>query len=727
MEHIRLGVSYYPEQEPETDWATDARLMNELGIDTVRVGEFCWSRMQKPDGTMTLDWLQRFIEQFDLYGIKTLLCTPTAAPPVWVCEKLPDLPLVAPDGRRGLFGGRRHYSPFHEGYRAVCDSVVAGLAKRFGKHEGVIGWQIDNEVGSYSTIDVSAPALGAFHQWVTKKYGTTQEVNQRWNLAFWNQEVERIDQLPAPTNMMCTRNPSMLLEYNRFCLEGWSRFILAQAKTIRVHSDARQFVTSNCEEMVAHALFDLQGREGSAGGFVDYAAVDNYPELLPEPGQNAMRLDRYRTLTPGRFFFAPEMQIGSSCSTTGGLLPEVRRYWAFETLARGARSLTWFHWVRFRGGAEWRLASMIERDRVKRTNFTSTAETIRQIRRVEPILKGAQVQADVQVLLSTGNILARDRSSEASFWMEIQLPDATQSRFPLWERETRRAVYLPFSRMGMTVGFVTEKQTWLPDKPLIISDADLVSDELAGRLGEFCRQGGTIICFPGAGERDMVGCHLNLTPPGKLAPLFGVQLQDYYPLEEFKGVTFDPSAGGVTRPPGAPQRVTTAAVLLAGTMVEVDIRHAEVLAPRGGALVLGKYQGGPCNRMPAVTTNAVGKGWAVYLGAIPANIDAACGLYRCLMTGLPKDQVSYRVVRINGPAGPHRFLLNDGPVKTTLKAAVRDLIGGQTLSELPPYGVVLEASSAVGPVVGASGASATGGAATGMASSPLGAALAGRR
>lgn len=727
MEQIRLGVAYYPEQEPESDWAADARLMNDMGLNCVRVGEFAWSRMQKSDGTFTFDWLQRFIELFDSFGIKTLLCTPTATPPIWVCEKFPDLPIVAPDGRRGLFGGRRHYSPFHEGYRTLCTNIASAMAQKLGKLKGVIGWQIDNEAGSYTTIDVSSHALKAFHQWVEKKYGSADAVNQKWNLAFWNQEIERIDQLPAPSNMMCTRNPSLVLEYNRFCLEGWSRFVLSQAKAIREHSAPGQFIMSNCEELVSHELFELQEREGSGGGWLDYAAVDNYPELLGEPGQAAMRLDRYRTMMPARGFLAPEMQIGSGYTTTGGLLPDIRRYWAFETVARGSRMLMWFHWLRFRGGVEWRLTSMLERDRVKRANYITTADVVRQIKRIEPKIKDMQIVPDVQVLWSTDNVLARDRASEASFWMEIQLPDAAHNRFPLWEREVRRAVYLPFSRMGMTVGFVTDRMHWMVDKPLIVPDADLVTDDLAAKLGEFCRAGGTVICFPGAGERDEYGCHHNLTPPGRLTPLFGVQLQDYYPVEESKNGTFDPATGGMTRPTGEPDRVTTTSVLIAGTMVPVDVRHGEVLAPRGGAIVLGKYQGGVANRTPAITTNAVGKGWAVYLGAVPANVDAACGLYRCLMTGLPKDQLPYRIVKFKSAAGPHRFLLNDGPVKAILKAAVQDLITGQVFTELPPYGVVLEATGTLGPAVSGAGATAAATPATGLASSPLGAALAGRR
>ena len=42
----------------------------------------------------------------------------------------------------------------------------------------------------------------------------------------------------------------------------------------------------------------------------------------------------------------------------------------------------------------------------------------------QPILIDATVQSDVQILYSVINTLARDRASEPSFWLEIQLPEA---------------------------------------------------------------------------------------------------------------------------------------------------------------------------------------------------------------------------------------------------------------------------------------------------------------
>ena len=40
LDHIALGVCFYPEQWPRTMWQNDLRRMKAHGIETVRVFEF---------------------------------------------------------------------------------------------------------------------------------------------------------------------------------------------------------------------------------------------------------------------------------------------------------------------------------------------------------------------------------------------------------------------------------------------------------------------------------------------------------------------------------------------------------------------------------------------------------------------------------------------------------------------------------------------------------------
>ncbi|HWU74085.1 MAG TPA: beta-galactosidase, partial [Sphingomonas sp.] len=47
---IAVGTAWYPEQWPEARWDVDLAMMKATGFNTVRVGEFAWSRMEPEEG-----------------------------------------------------------------------------------------------------------------------------------------------------------------------------------------------------------------------------------------------------------------------------------------------------------------------------------------------------------------------------------------------------------------------------------------------------------------------------------------------------------------------------------------------------------------------------------------------------------------------------------------------------------------------------------------------------
>ena len=85
-----LGVCYYPEHWPEAMWADDARRMVETGITHVRIAEFAWSRIEPSRDQFQWDWLDRAVETLAAAGLKIVFCTPTATPPKWLVDEMPN-------------------------------------------------------------------------------------------------------------------------------------------------------------------------------------------------------------------------------------------------------------------------------------------------------------------------------------------------------------------------------------------------------------------------------------------------------------------------------------------------------------------------------------------------------------------------------------------------------------------------------------------------------------
>jgi beta-galactosidase len=103
------GADYYPEAWDESQWEKDAAMMQEAGINFVRMGEFAWVKMEPQEGHFDFAWLDRALKVLNAHGIRAVLGTPTASPPAWLYAKYPDIAAMDANGVRYRYGSRRNY------------------------------------------------------------------------------------------------------------------------------------------------------------------------------------------------------------------------------------------------------------------------------------------------------------------------------------------------------------------------------------------------------------------------------------------------------------------------------------------------------------------------------------------------------------------------------------------------------------------------------------------
>jgi beta-galactosidase len=164
---MRIGVYYYPEQWPESEWARDLGKMSEMGFEFTHFGEFAWAFLEPSDGRFDFAWLDRAVDLAAKAGLKVILCTPTPCPPAWLGEKHPEIYLVGADGRRMEHGTRANVSIANEVFVRYAKRIVAELGKRYGRDSRVWGWQLDNE--PYGPADYSPASREKFHAWLERK------------------------------------------------------------------------------------------------------------------------------------------------------------------------------------------------------------------------------------------------------------------------------------------------------------------------------------------------------------------------------------------------------------------------------------------------------------------------------------------------------------------------------------------------------------------------------
>ncbi|ARN83715.1 beta-galactosidase [Methylocystis bryophila] len=356
MTKQRLGVCYYPEHWPEDLWTEDARRMRDVGLSVVRIGEFAWSRLEPEDGRYDFDWLARAIDVLHEAGLRVVLGTPTATPPKWLVDKMPDMLARNAQGRPRGFGSRRHYCFSYEPYARECERIVTALAQAFGAHPAVVAWQIDNEYGCHDTVESYSPAAReAFRRWCEHKYGDIGALNRAWGNVFWSMELSRFDQIELPHLTVTEANPACLLDFKRFSSDQVAAFHRRQVEIIRRHSPSRDILHNF---MGAFTAFD----HFAVGRDLDVAAWDSYPlgflershrdeafkrrfMRVGDPDFQAFHHDLYRACGAGRLWIM-EQQPGAVNWAPWNPLPAkgAVRLWSFEAFAAGAEVVSYFRW-----------------------------------------------------------------------------------------------------------------------------------------------------------------------------------------------------------------------------------------------------------------------------------------------------------------------------------------------------------------------------------------------
>ena len=352
-----LGVCYYPEHWPEENWPDDARRMAELGIRFVRIGEFAWSRLEPSRGNYQFAWLDRAIDVLHEAGLRVVLGTPTATPPKWLVDEMPDMLPVDEQGRVRGFGSRRHYCFSHQGYRAECRRIVTELARRYGHHPGIAAWQTDNEYDCHATtLSWSVAARDGFREWLAQRYQSPDVLNRAWGNVFWSMEISDFDEIELPNLTVTETNPAHRMDFRRFSSDQVESFNRLQVDIIRAHSPGRDVIHNFMGRTLAFDHFDV-------GKSLDISSWDAYPLGFLEdrsdqgdewkrrfmragdPDFQAFHHDLYRATSNGRWWVM-EQQPGPVNWAPHNPAPRdgMVRLWTWEAFAHGAETVSYFRW-----------------------------------------------------------------------------------------------------------------------------------------------------------------------------------------------------------------------------------------------------------------------------------------------------------------------------------------------------------------------------------------------
>ncbi len=515
---MQLGVCYYPEHWPETEWSSDAARMREVGISKVRLGEFAWSRYEPNPGDYHWNWLHRAIDILHAEGLEVILGTPTACPPKWLVDQHPDILATDEQGMTRGFGSRRHYCFSSEIYRQHSKRIVREMAQQFGDHPAVVAWQTDNEYGCHSTIvSYSAEAQRAFRLWCSEQFDSIEALNSAWNNIFWSMEYSNFDAIDVPNLAVTELNPAHRLAFWRFSSAQVASFNAEQVSILRKHSPGRDlmhnYMGNFCEfdhYPVADTL-DVAGWDSYPLGFLDrdnenaQSRIDwlrtGHPDCAP------FHHDLYRGVGQGRWWVI-EQQPGAVnwAPHNPAPLAGMVKYWAMEALAHGAELCSFFRWRQHPAAQERHHTGLLLPNGEPGPAFQEVKEVAAEIASLGGVASVPKTPAPVALLFDyVGNAA-----------LETQ-PQGVNYDPQGWTQ----ALYRALRRCGVDVDVLPIGRALEGYQMVILANATVDSPELTQQLINF---EGTVLIGPRSFSQNVHCCTPDTLAPGSLQSLISLRV-----------------------------------------------------------------------------------------------------------------------------------------------------------------------------------------------------------
>lgn len=513
---ICFGVDYYPEHWPRDRWEIDARLMRDMGIDVVRMAEFSWSKLEPSKGEFNFGWLDEAIALLAGYGIKSILGTPTAAPPAWIIEANPEIQPVDSENRRHFFGGRHHDCQSNPTYREHIKRYVTAFAAHFGGNPNVIGWQIDNELGnSHHNLCMCESCENSFRTWLKEKYSDIATLNQKWGTYFWSQQYRDFSDVHAPKITVSGQNPSQLLDWKRFCSDLIVEFHKFQADILRF-SAPEKFITHNFmgfTEKVSY--FDIAKD-------LDFASHDQYPGGHFHPTQNELKADRLaaeldfiRATKGQQNFWIMEQQAGITGWEVLGRAPKPGELgmWTMQSIAHGADTVVFFRWRTCTVGTEQYWHGILPHSGIPGRYYDELKACIQKAKPLMNEIRGTVPKSKVAIVFSY----------EQAYAMEIQ-PHHPDLKYIDHIMTYYRALF----NRNVPIDFVSDKDDFSVYDLIIAPLQYLMTPQLEEKYKSYVKSGGKLVLTMRTGVKDESNlCMTDAPLPGKLSELVGLEVNEY--------------------------------------------------------------------------------------------------------------------------------------------------------------------------------------------------------
>jgi beta-galactosidase len=589
---VLYGVAYYNEYMPGDQAARlekDVALMKAAGLNVVRMGESTWSLWEPEDGQFDYVWMDRILDAMGKAGIKVILGTPTYSIPAWMAHQHPEI--LAKRIPPGMFGGqpvasayglRQNMDTDSPAYRFYAERLIRHIVAHYKDNPTVIGWQLDNETGSYDAAN--SDVFIGFQHYLEKKFVTPEALSKAWFLNYWGENLHTWEDLPTRDGTIST---GYKLEWTRWSQMRVTDFLHWQAALVRECAGPNQFITTDYGGMMKRDV-----DEGAVAQSLDIVADNIYHGTQDhyDGSFQALQSDFSRSLKYANFLVTETngQTIGWTSASQfppydGQLREDVYTY-----LANGANMVEYWHWASIAANQETYWKGILSHDLEPNRAYAEVSRTAHELEKIGPHLVGLKIHNDVAILWS------RDSANAISF---MPYGGGTPARSWSGEPDGYASVVqqLHHSLYELNVGsdFVfPDTADFSRYKLLIVPVLYIADDALLQRISDYVKNGGHVVMTFKSGFANENSAVRWVRAPGPLREAAGISYQEFSNLEHPLSLKGDPFNAG------AENKVSY---------------WAEFLMPEH-AKALAYYDHPFFGKWPAITENEFGRGTLLYEG-----------------------------------------------------------------------------------------------------------------
>ena len=519
-----VGTYYYPEHWDESQWERDLKQIKKLGFDFVHYAEFAWAQLEPQEGVYDFAWLDRAVDIADKNGLKVIMCTSAATPPVWLMRKHSDILIENENGTKMDHGARQHPSVSNNYYRQYSMKMIEKLAQHYGNDQRIIGWQLDNE--PRPAQDYGKDAQQRFRNYVKNRYQTIEALNKAWGTAFWSQVYSDFSEINIPRVSQMFMNTHQILDYNRFTTDEMASFLDEQTILIRKYANPNQWITTN----YIPEYSDGHLRKSMELDFHSYTRYMVFGENYGI-GRKGYRLGPVERIAKANDFFRTidgvygVMELQPGQVNWGRInsqpLPGAVRLWLWHVFAGGSSFTCTYRYRQPLYGTELYHYGIVGTDGVTPTKsgleYSTFVKEIAQLRKeYNPNAKnpGEYERRRTAILYNHENTWEMQKNKQTTEW-------DTENHIDKY--------YNALKNFGAPVDFIDERNDFAKYNIIVTPAYEMIDEALVQRWKDYVNNGGNLVLTCRTGHKTRNGQLFEAKYAEPIYSLIGAKI-DFYDL-----------------------------------------------------------------------------------------------------------------------------------------------------------------------------------------------------